>query len=186
MLRNRVQKSNMTGKTLTLTFACTALCLVPVPAFAVLIGDDPGLEALIEKADAIVIERVDHHVDARSNPTLYTTHDCYIYQTLKGRIPSGKTTRLRLMDTRTSLMTPFAMHSTHLVFLTKKRSPDEPIDYCTINIQGANIRLSPFGQERKLEGMSVAQQIKGLLKGTIEYNQKQQEKEQAFLTRGLK
>jgi len=186
MLRNRVQKSNMTKKTLTLTFACTALCLVPVPAFAVLIGDDPGLEALIEKADAIVIARVDHHVDARSIPTLDTTHDCDICQTLKRRIPSGRTTRLRLMDTRTSLTTTFAMHSTHLVFLTKKRSPDEPTDYRTIAIQGASIRLSPFGQERKPEGKTLARQITGLLKGTIEYNQELHGKEQAFLTRVLK
>jgi|TARA_B110000495_G_C22724187_1_gene425253 hypothetical protein len=186
MLLNWVKENNMIGKTLTLTFACTALCLVPVPAFAVLIGDYPGLEVLIEKADAIVIARVDHHVDARSNPTLYTTHDCYIYQTLKGRIPSGRTTRLRLMDTRTSFVTPFAMHSIHIVFLTKKRSPDEPTDYRSIAMKGANIRLSPFGQERKLEGKTVAQQITGLLKGTIEYNQKQHEKEQAFLTRALK
>ena len=90
------------------------------------------------------------------------------------------------MDTRTSLMTPFAMHSTHLVFLTKKRSPDEPTDYRTIEIKGANIRLPPFGQVTKLEGKTVAQQITELLKGTIEYNQKQHEKEQAFLTRALK
>lgn len=176
----------MIGRTLMLTVACTAFCLVPVPASAVRIGDYPGLEALIEKADAIVIARVDHHVDARNNPTRYTMHDCYIYQTLKGKIPSGKTTRLRLMDTRDSFGTSFAMHSTHLVFLTKKRSPNEPTEYRTIQIKGANIRLPPSGHEMVLEGKTVAQRITGLLKDTIDYNQKQHEKEQAFLARALK
>ena len=87
-------------------------------AHAVRIGDFPGLDELVAKADAVVILRVDHHVDVQSNPTLYTTHDCYICQTLKGDVPSGKTSRLRLMDTRNSFVTPYAIHSTHLMFLT--------------------------------------------------------------------
>jgi hypothetical protein len=74
---------------------------------------------LIEKADAFVIARVDHHVDARINPTLYTTHDCYIYRTLKGRLPSGRTTRLRLMDARTSFEYNQKQHRKQKLLLTR-------------------------------------------------------------------
>ena len=89
-------------------------------AHAVLIGNFPGLEELIEKADAIVILRVDKHVTGFGSPTLYSTHDCYIYQTLKGEIPRNNVIRVQLMDTRTALVTPYAIGSTHLLFLTKK------------------------------------------------------------------
>lgn len=154
-------------------------------AQAVMIGFFPGLDELIEKADAIVILRVDRHVTDFGSPTLYSTHDCYIYQTLKGKIPANKTIRLQLMDTRTSFVTPYANLSTHLMFLTKKRTADEPTDYRTIEFRGANIQLTPFGHEKMPEGKTTRNKIKSLLKSTVEYNKKQYRKEQAFLNRML-
>ena len=90
-----------------ITAILMTLALVVSAAHAVMIGFFPGLEELIRKADAIVILRVDHHVDEDRNSTLYTTHDCFIYQTLKGDIPAGSRVRLSLMDTRTSFVTPY-------------------------------------------------------------------------------
>ena len=156
------------------------------PAVAVLIGNFPGFDELVAKADAVVILRVDHHVDVQSSPTLYTTHDCYICQTLKGDVPSGETVRLQLMDTRTSFVTPYAIHSTHLMFLTKKRTPNESTEYRTIEFQGANIQVSPFGNEEMPAGDTVLQQITTLLRRTIDYNREVYEKEQAFLKSAVK
>ena len=150
-------------------------------AHGVPIGFFPGLDQLIERTDAIVILRVDRHVTDFGSPTLYSTHDCFIYQTLKGDIPTNETIRLQFMDTRTSFATPYAMHSTHLMFLTKKRTADEPTDYRTIEIRGANIRLSPVGHEKMPSGKTINDQVKSLLKGTAEYNQKQHDNEQTFL-----
>ncbi len=155
-------------------------------AKAVEIGFFPGLDELIKKADAIVILRVDRNVTDFGSPTLYSTHDCYIYQTLKGKIPTNKIIRLQLMDTRTSLVTPYTIYSTHLMFLTKKRTVDEPTDYRTIEFRGANIRLSPFGHERMPEGKTTRDRIKSLLKKTVEYNKKEYEKERKFLNRMIK
>ncbi len=166
--------------------ACLGILLAASRADGVTIGFFPGLDKLIEKADAIVILRVDRHLTDFGSPTLYSTHDCYIYQTLKGDIPTNEMIRLQLMDTRTSFATPYAMRSTHLMFLTKKRTEDEPTDYRTIEIRGANILLSPFGHEKMPSGKTTKDQITSLLEGTVEYNQKQHDKEQTFLKQMIK
>ena len=169
----------------SIVIAVVAVMLVSALAYAVMIDFFPGLDKLINEADAIVILRVDRHVTDES-PTLYSIHDCCIYQTLKGDIPTNKTIRLQLMDTRTSFVTPYAIHSTHLMFLTKKRTPDEPTDYRTIEIRGANVRLTPFRHEKMPAGKTTKDQIISLLKRTVEYNKKQHDKEQAFLKQMIK
>ena len=159
----------------------TTIVLTMVVVHAVEIGLLPRLEQLIEKADAIVILRVDKHVTDFGSCTLYSTYDCYVYQTLKGSIPTNKTIRLQLMDTRISFVTPYAIHSTHLMFLSKKRGPDEPTDYRTIEVRGANTRLSPFGHEKMPPGKTIKERIARLLKTTVKYNKMQHEREQVFL-----
>lgn len=155
-------------------------------AHAVEIGYFPGLEKLVSKCDAIVILRIDRHVTDFGSPTLYSTDDCYVYQTLKGDIPTGKILRFQLMDTRSSFVTPYAIFSTHLMFLTKKRSENEPTEYRTIEFRGANIRLTPFGHEKMPAGKTIEDQIRSLFKSTIEGNEKEYEKEQDFLGMMLK
>ena len=162
-------------------FIGIVVAVVTLAAHAVMIGFFPGLDELIDKADAIVVLRVDRHVTDFGSSTLYSTHDCYIYQTLKGHIPTNKIIRLQLMDTRTSFVTPYAILSTHLMFLTKKRTPDEPTDYRTIEFRGANVRLTPFGHDKMPSGKTIKDQIKSLLKETVEYNNKEHDKEQNFL-----
>ena len=98
-------------------------------AHAQWIGEFPGLSKLVSEADAIIILRVDKSDGDFGGIDLYSTHDCYVYQTLKGAIPSNKTIRLKLMDARSSSFSLFAHHSMILVFLTKKRAPNEPTDY---------------------------------------------------------
>ena len=161
-----------------------ATILVVSKAQAVEIGFFTDLDELIKKADAIVILRVDHHVDMKSSPTLYTTHDCYIYQTLKGKIPTDKVIRLQLMDTRSpGFSTPFSLFSTHLMFLTKKRSPGESTDFRTIEISGANVCLSAIGHEKVPKGKTVSAKIRSVLKRAVDQNKKKYEEEQAFLKR---
>ena len=169
-----------------LTVLVAAVLLAVAVTHAVMIGFFPGLDKLIEQADAIVILRVDKHVTDFGSPTLYSTHDCFVYQTLKGDIPTNTTVRFQLMDTRSSFVTPYAILSTHLIFLTKKRMENEPTDYRTIEIRGANVRLSPFGNEKMPDGKTVRDQIRALLERAVEYNKKQHDKEQAFLNQMIK
>ena len=161
-----------------LMFLAAAFCVSNL--YAVLIGPFPGLEKLSSKSDAIVILRVDHQLtDVDSN--LYATYDCLVYQTLKGEIPNGKTIRLRLMDTRTSFVSPYAIHSSHLMFLTRKRNDNEPTEYRTIETEGANVLLTPFGHEQMPEGKTIEDQIRTLLRRTSEYDRDEFQKEQDFL-----
>ncbi len=147
---------------------------------AVLISPFPGLEKLISQSDGIVILRVDRQLTDVA-PTLYATYDCFVCQTLKGDVPAHKTIRLQLMDTRTSFVVPFAVNSTHLMFLTRKRSNDEPTDYRTLEIEGANVRLTPFGHEHMPEGKTIEDRIRLLLKRTAEYDRVEHQKEIDFL-----
>ena len=157
------------------------MLLVTSHAYGVLIRPFPGLEELVRDSDAIVILRVDKNITAFGSPTLYSTQDCFIYQTLKGNIPTGKVVRLQLMDTRSSFVPPYSVNSTHLMFLTKKREADEPTEYRTIEIRGANVRLTPFGQEKMPEGKTVEDKIRSVFKRTVEYNQQECQKEENFL-----
>ena len=167
---------------LTITFTSSLHPVAPVA-----IGDFPGLDQLIAKSDAIVILRVDQHVgDVFPNPTFYTTHECYVYQTLKGRIPANKKIRLRLMDTRTGSATPFSIFSTHLMFLTKKREASEPTEYRTIEFIGANIRVPDLDNEKAPIGDNAAGQIRSLLSRTQKHNQKKLEAEKALLNKMAK
>ena len=162
-------------------------CSITSTAIAVEIGSFPGLRKLIDEADAIVILRIDRNVDTESPEsriTFYTTHDCYIYQSLKGNLLTGQTVRLRLLVTQGSLSgTPWALLSTHLIFLTKKRSLDEPTDYRTIEVQGAHIRLSPLGHESMPEGKTLKDKIRSLVSNSMKFSQDEERSQRRFLTR---
>jgi hypothetical protein len=159
------------------------LCATTPFATGEWIVEFPGLPKLIERSDAIVILRVDRNVEAESRIRvgLYRTYECYIYQALKGNLPSQ--VRLRLMDTRLGFVTPYAVGSAHLMFLAKARGTDEPTEYRTIEVEGANIRLSPFGHEEMPEGKTLVERIQTLIAKTIQYSQKEELKEREFLDR---
>lgn len=124
----------------------------PLITRAVPIGYYPGLKKLIDSADAIVILRIDKHLSGFGSGTFYSTHECYIYQTLKGDIPKNTRINLQLMNTEGSFVTPYAHGSTHLMFLMKKATGDEPTEYRTLTFKGAQILLSPLGHEKAPEG----------------------------------
>jgi len=169
----------------TALFLIVSIVLSTAVCHGVIIGFFPGLDKLIERADAIVILEIERSFGNGISSTLYDTYECYIYQTLKGEIPINQRIRLQLMDARTSFVPPFALRSTHLVFLTKKLMPDEPTDYRSLNIEGANVLISPFGNEKMPEGKTVKEKIQALLTRTLEYNKKKYEKEQMFLQKML-
>ncbi|MGL4398851.1 MAG: hypothetical protein ACRCXD_03200 [Luteolibacter sp.] len=149
------------------------------------IGEFPGLDKLIKDADAIVILRVDHSDGDFGGMELYSTHNCYIYQTLKGDIPANKQIRLKLMNARSHFVSSFAYHSTLLVFLTKKRTPNEETDYRAMEIKGSTILVPPTGQETAPKGESVLDKVRSILQRAVEYNEKEYERERAFLLKAI-
>lgn len=163
-----------------------AVLLTAPTASGETIIDFPGLGKLIQKADAIVILRIEQNLKPdHAIVSSYSTYDCYVYQTLKGEIPANDRIRMGLMDTRSAFVSPLSDGSTHLMFLTKKRAPNEPTDYRTIEYQGANVLLSPFGHENMPAGKTTAERIRSLLKSSIEYNKTQHQQEEDFLKRAI-
>jgi len=132
-------------------------------------------------ADAIVILRIDRHLSDFGSPTFCSTHECYIYQTLKGGIPNNARINLQLMNTEGSFATPYAHGSTHLMFLMKKASEDEPTDYRTVTVNGAQVPLSPLGHEKAPAGKTIEDKVKRLIEDAIAYQAKEHEKRQKFL-----
>ncbi|RYD65014.1 MAG: hypothetical protein EOP84_32260 [Verrucomicrobiaceae bacterium] len=150
-------------------------------AQAVMIGDFPGLSKLAEQADAIVVLRIDKSSDDFGSPDHYSTHECYIYQTIKGDIPKGGRVRLRLMDTRHPGISVFGSGTTFLAFLTKKRSSHEPTEYRSLEIRGSITRLPPTGQESAPVSLSPEDHIRRILKRAVEVNTQEHQQEEQFL-----
>ena len=159
--------------------------LLPIvaPAFvqAEPIGYFPGLKKLIDAADAIVVLRIDRHLSGFGSPNFYSTHECYIYQTVKGEIPINTRTTLQLMNTEASFATPYAYGSTHLMFLMKKATEDEPTEYRTLTFKGAQTLLPPLGREKAPQGKTVEDKVKGLINQAIAHQAKEHQKRQRFL-----
>ncbi len=150
-------------------------------SYAFLIGDYPGLEKLIDTADAIVILRIDRHLTDFGSPTGYSTHECYIYQSLKGDIPKSSRINLQLMDTEGSFATPYAYGTTHLMFLMKKIDKNEPTDYRTLTYKGSQVLLSPLGQGKTPEGKTVEEKVRNVIRDAIVYQAQEHEKKRKFL-----
>ena len=159
----------------------TGIFLFTEPINAVVIGYYPGLKKMIDQSDAIVILRIDRDLSGYDSPTLYSTHECYIYQTLKGKIPKNTRINLQLRDTQAYFATPYAHGSTHLMFLIKKRTDDEPTEYRTIDRQGAHFRLPPFGNEKAPEGKTIEEKIRNLINKAISYEAEEHEKKEKYL-----
>lgn len=164
-----------------LTVAALLLIIAAVSARGVPIGNYPGLKKLIHAADAIVVLRIDRHLSGFGSPTFYSTHECYIYQTLKGDIPKNARIKLRLMNTDGSFATPYAHGSTHLMFLMKRATKDEPTEYRTMTFKGAQVLLSPLGHEKAPEGRTLEDKVRKLIKDAIAYQAREHEKRQKFL-----
>ena len=151
-----------------------------IPTYAYVIGNFDGLEKLIDRADAIAIVRIDGDISADPRNG-YTTKRCYIYQSLKGDIPANKFLPLRLMDTSGSYREKFRLHSAHIVFLNKSAKSRDEAEYQSVNFVGANIEISPFGNEKLPANLSTKETIKLLIQRYVEYRDKEIKAEDAFL-----
>ncbi len=81
---------------------------------------------------------------------------------------------------------PNSLWSTHLVFLTKKRSPNESTNYRTIEFRGASLRLAPYENEKMPAGDTIEERIHVLIRRSIEFWDAQRRKEMELLNKILK
>lgn len=149
---------------------------------AVIIGNFPGLEQLVEAADAIVVVRIDDHLAPNPDDTLYSRHRCFIVHSLKGHIETGSRLPLKLMTPGMVFESPFSVYSAHLVFLRRSEAGDT-VDYRTLQIHGSCLRVSPMADTKGLKGKSVAEQVRSLMAESIAYWDEQRRKEVALQKR---
>jgi hypothetical protein len=156
------------------------ILLTAVNSHAMLFGGFPGLEPLVASADAIVVLRIEACINQNQEGE-ESTYRCLIFQTLKGDLPREKEVVLQLFDPEFHMMSPLNPGSTHLVFLVKKRSPDESADYRALERVGAVLTLSPFANEKMPEGKTVVEQVQTLVRRAKDYWNDQQTKENALM-----
>lgn len=160
-----------------LVMMCSALLSYGIP-FS---DEPPRIEALIEQSDAIVILRIDTVCPGFGSPDFYSTHNCFIYKTLKGNIPINTRVTIRLMDSPHAGATVYANGSSHLIFLIRKLDENEPTEYRSLMTNGAQVLLSPLGNEITPDGSTLEEQVRNVIKGAITYQTKEHEKRMNFL-----
>jgi hypothetical protein len=160
-------------------FKCFSAVLIAASCSsqAVMIGPFPGLQTMIEEADAIAIVRIEEGINASGVIVDgITTHRCFIYQSLKGDLPKSQRVTLKLIGTRSS----FGDGSTHLAFLSTNASRGESVIH-NLHYEGSIFRLSPFGHEALPIGPTLERRIKLLLESSISYWDGEQQREKELL-----
>lgn len=146
----------------------------------------PGLNALVEKAQSIVILRVGRLAAATEQfrSSAYHLYECSVYQTIKGDVATNKPLRLDLADFHVlaSKVLPEVLPegSTWLVFLLK-----DGAEYRSLAVVGSLVQVSPTGQEKEPEGKNVGEKVRNVLKAAVEYRRREYEREQAYLQKLL-
>ena len=165
---------------LKLLSGCLVWMVSTTAACAMLVGNFPGLPQLVDKADAIVVLRVDDELGAPLPFADGRRVSCYVYQVLKGDITPGTTMPMLLINMRPGLVTPFARGSTHLMFLAKS-GDDTP--YQTLMYDGANIAVSPLGQEKPPPGRSAVDKVRAVIEASIQYRRRSAAEEIDYLNK---
>ena len=142
-----------------------------------------GLPKLIDMADAIVILRINRNLSNSLFRKLYSEHECFILRTLKGDIPQNSLIKLQLHGLN-SFVSLYPLGSQHLIFLTKYINEDKTTDYRMIMFDEAQIQLSLWGHSKEIENKTIEEQVKILINGAIDYQNKRY-KEKINLLKGI-
>lgn len=164
-----------------------ALSLLALPCQAVVIGAYPGLDKLIDQSDAIVVVRIDDAF-AASGANGWMNHKCLVYQTLKGDLKPGTQATLFLNEfvgPRLNFGQPLAPMTNHLLFLKHFEPSFRGANYSAITDDGADLPLSPLGNETKPEGKTLKLQIQTLIRHYQTYRDAELKREDALLQRAL-
>lgn len=156
------------------------------PGQSVTLGPYSGLNALIKEADAIAIIRVENSPEGW--PDGWIRPQCYVYQTLKGNLKANTRVPISLnqfVGTRSDFGESLAPKSTHLVFLEHSKAPINGANYSILQMRGADLPVSPFGNETKPKGKTLKAQIQTLIRRYQNYRAAQTKREDAMLNKAL-
>ena len=165
-----------------------ALCALALPSRAIFSRPYPGLDKLIGEADVVAIVRVE---DAPPSPITegWTPCSCTVYQTLKGDLKPKQRVKL-MLNKGVSVNSNFngkslEPNSTHLVFLKNSNEADFGTKHRVLNYRGADMQLSPLGNETKPAGETLKAQIQTLIGRYQKYRDEQIKREDEILDKAL-
>lgn len=172
----------------SLLFCSMALTLLALPSHAVVIGSYPGLDKLIKQSSTIAIVRVDDSVFG-FGPDGWVNHKCLVYQTLKGDLKPNTNLPIMLNEFVGSQSNfggqALAPMTTHLVFLNRSAQPINGAKYSIVCAEGADLPLSPLGNETKPKGKTLKLQIQTLIRRYRVYRDEQIKYEDELLNKSL-
>ena len=174
-------------------FCLGLLATFALPSHAVLVGPYPGLDKLIQEADVIAVVRVEDAPNMGVDG--WTRRSCLVYQTLKGDLPSSNKDNnfRRIPITLNDFVSvksniggeSLAPMSSHLVFLRQYKKPVNGANYSILTYRGADMPLSPLGNETKPTGKTLVAQIQTLLRRYKIYRDEQIKHEDETLNKAL-
>ncbi|MFL5340109.1 MAG: hypothetical protein ACJ8F7_08150 [Gemmataceae bacterium] len=167
----------------------TALVLaaaVAAEARAVVIANFKSLDDLIDKSDAVLVVRIDRTTQPVVGPDLYTTHECFVYATLKGKAEVGQRVSLQLLNAGRFDESRFGVGSTYIVFLRSGAAGTGGPTYWSIQVEGATIPVAPDFREKTVKGKTAKEAVKALVREYIEYRDRKTQKQNEFFEKLLK
>lgn len=165
------------------------LSLSALPSHAVLIRYYPGLDKLSDEADTIAIVRIESSNSPGMMIDGWTRRRCFVYQSLKGSLKPNQLVWISLND----FVGPqsnfggqsLAPMTTHLVFLNHSKQAVNGANYSIVCDKGADLLLSPLGNETKPKGKTLKAQIQTLIGRYKIYRDEQMKKEDVLLDEAL-
>ncbi len=159
-----------------------------------LVGLFDSLDAMAARSDAVLLIRVEEHVQPRSMKRLgvntsgdWSVEDCYVTKSLKGSLPESQGIRLRLFRSGvTAGPEGFDVFSRHVVFLKRRPDDGSGILYESLKYQNSHIQVSPDYDPRLLAGKSLKERLAALVREYRRYRDAKARREDAFFTQLLK
>lgn len=153
-----------------------------------------SLEAMAGRSDAVLVIRVDEHVEPRSlrKPAVNTggfwsVEDCYVLKTIKGNVPESSLIRLRLFKMGvTAGPEGFDTFSSHIVFLKKRAEEPGKVPYESLKYDNCQIQVSPDCDPRPTNGKSLKETVAILVEQYCKYRDAKARREDEFFAKILK
>lgn len=153
-----------------------------------IIAGFPGIDALVETADAVVVASILQHIPSpgiRIND-ISEFYECYINQTLKGDLQPRSKVVLRLENFSSEFSNPLSPTTVAILFLSMHGKDKQGSEYSSPRVEGATIVIAPAGSESVSQAGTPKVRIKALIQQYRQYRAKQIRGEEKFLQQVLR
>lgn len=166
-------------KKLCLVLSC--LLWLASETSALFVTSFPGLDAMIEKSDLVMVVRIERLVSQGEDH--WGLYQSLVMRVLKGELPEKGKEKLWLCGATTDWPYSFIPGTTYIVFLNKDSTGGG--DYRAPAIYGAVIRASPFNHEKEPKGNTVLEKVAHVIREGRDFCKKLHDNEQRIFSTAL-